>query len=83
MEKRYLVIPVSLISQINFNEVGEDSEETLYISLDGQKTFVKYNVEIIDGIVTGRPSVYSNELVELTTEGIKALIQDEFNSKEI
>lgn len=46
--RRYLVIPTSVTSSINFNEVLETSIDTLRLSNDGTKTFVKYNVTIIE-----------------------------------
>jgi hypothetical protein len=44
--RRYLIIPSSIKEQINFNEVMETSVDTLRLSVDGTKTFVKYNVTI-------------------------------------
>ena len=46
--RRFLVIPVSEIPNINFNEIEETSAETLRFSLDGTKTFVKYNVNVVE-----------------------------------
>lgn len=42
--RRYLVIPTSLTSSIDFNQVMETSAETLRLSVDGTQTFVKYSV---------------------------------------
>jgi hypothetical protein len=42
--RRWLVIPTSITSSINFNEVLESSPTTLRLSLDGSKTFVKYDI---------------------------------------
>jgi hypothetical protein len=44
--RRYLIIPSSIKNQINFNEVMETSVDTLRLSVDGTKTFVKYNVVV-------------------------------------
>jgi hypothetical protein len=44
--RRYLIIPHTVIPLINFNEVLETSAETLRLSIDELKTFVKYNVTI-------------------------------------
>ena len=40
--RRWLVIPTSVTSSINFNEVLEPNSSSLRLSLDGSKTFVKY-----------------------------------------
>jgi hypothetical protein len=42
--RRWLVIPISITSSINFNEVLESSLQSLRLSLDGAETFVKYDI---------------------------------------
>ena len=44
--RRYLIIPTSIKQQIDFSQVLETSIDTLRLSVDGTKTFVKYNVTI-------------------------------------
>jgi hypothetical protein len=46
--RRYLIIPTTIVDEINFNEVMETSIETLRLSIDETKTFVKYNVIVVD-----------------------------------
>lgn len=41
--RRYLIIPTSILGDINFNEVQETSTETVRKSVDGTKTFVKWD----------------------------------------
>ena len=41
--RNYMIFNVSEINSINFNEVMETSAETLRKSVDGSKTFVKWN----------------------------------------
>ena len=43
-DRRWLVIPTSIIDTINFNEVRESSAESLRKSIDGTKTFIKYEI---------------------------------------
>lgn len=40
--RKYIIFNSSEINKINFDEVLETSAETLRMSLDGSKTFVKY-----------------------------------------
>jgi hypothetical protein len=40
--KKYVIIEASEVSSIDFNDVLENSNETLVYNLDGSKTFVKY-----------------------------------------
>jgi len=44
--RRYLIIPTAITSSINFDEVYETSIDTLRLSVDGNKTFVKYDVTV-------------------------------------
>lgn len=62
--RRYLIIPTSMIDDINFSQVHETSKTTLRYSTDGTKTFVKYDVlvyeqdttETIIDAQTGQPT---------------------------
>ena len=45
--RRWLVIPTSLTSSIDFSQVLESSADTLRLSVDGTQTFVKYEVNEI------------------------------------
>jgi hypothetical protein len=61
--RRYLIIPSTIVDEINFNEVMETSLNTLRYSVDETKTFVKYNVVVVEetqeethmGAQTGQP----------------------------
>jgi hypothetical protein len=46
--KKYLIIPTSTVNDINFAEVYETSINTLRYSVDGTKTFIKYDVMIYE-----------------------------------
>ena len=46
-DRRWLVIPTSITSSINFDEVEEDSIENLRLSVDSTQTFVKYDINIV------------------------------------
>jgi len=41
--KRYLIISTEQISNVDFSIICETSPETLRMSLDGTKTFIKWN----------------------------------------
>ena len=45
--RRWLVIPTSLIGSINFDQVLESNAESLQLSIDGSQTFVKYEINEI------------------------------------
>jgi hypothetical protein len=42
MERTFIVFNISELSKINFEEVLETSADTVRLSLDGTKTFVKW-----------------------------------------
>lgn len=44
INRRWLVILATEVENINFNEILENSLETLRYSVDGTKTFIKYNL---------------------------------------
>jgi hypothetical protein len=46
--RKYLVIPSSIVDDINFSQVHETSKDTLRYSVDGTKTFVKYDLVIYE-----------------------------------
>ena len=50
--RRWLVIPTSIIDDINFNEVQESNTESLRKSIDESETFVKYEVNVVDETYT-------------------------------
>ena len=42
--RRWLVIPTSITSSIDFNQVLESNIDSLRLSIDGSETFVKYEI---------------------------------------
>jgi len=46
--RRWLVIPSTIVESINFDQVHELNESSLRYSLDGSQTFVKYDINIIE-----------------------------------
>ena len=50
--RRWLVIPIEKIDDINFNEVHESNVDSLRKSVDESETFVKYEVNIVDETYT-------------------------------
>ncbi len=50
--RRWLVIPTSIIDDIDFNQVHESNADSLRKSVDETLTFVKYEVNIIEETYT-------------------------------
>ena len=50
--RRWLVIPTSIINEIDFNQVHELNADSLRKSVDETLTFVKYEVNVIEETTT-------------------------------
>ena len=50
--RRWLVIPTSIIDDINFDQVHEKNADSLRKSLDNSKTFIKYEIYVVDETYT-------------------------------
>jgi len=46
--RRWLVIPTDKIDDVNFDQVLQPNKESLRKSIDGTKTFIKYEVNIVE-----------------------------------
>lgn len=44
INRRWLIIPAAEVENINFDEILENSADTLRYSVDRTKTFIKYNL---------------------------------------
>lgn len=81
--RRYLIIPTSVTSSVDFNQVHETSAETLRLSIDGSKTFVKYEVtevtasytESFEDPETGEPT---ENVVEAGIYGRPSIYSDSY-----
>ena len=73
MERTFVIFSVSEVNLIDFTEVLETSADTLRLSVDGTKTFVKWDTEGVPscvGNLTTKSPYYSYEemLAILSTE---------------
>jgi len=71
--REFMIFSVTELSKINFNEVKETSIDTVRKSVDGTKTFVKWDGEIIPSSVESLttkegPYTYDEIIVILSTE---------------
>ena len=71
--RRWLVIPSSLTSSINFDEVLESNIDGLRLSIDGSETFVKYEVnevtESYDIVIEEDPET-GEQITETIEKGV-------------
>ena len=70
MSKKYVIIETSEVDSVNFNEVIETEAKYLRYSIDGNKTFVKYEGE--------QPSFLSGKTEYTHSEILSILATDEW-----
>ena len=70
--RRWLIIPTTLTGSIDFNQVLESSPESLRLSVDGTKTFVKYEINEIleDQTYTGINPETGEEITHTILAGV-------------
>ena len=73
--KTYCIIDSSEVSSVNFDQVAETSADTLSYSIDGTKTFVKYE--------GSQPSFLSGKQEYTHSEILAILATDEWTSDEL
>jgi hypothetical protein len=62
--RNYVIIEASEVSSVDFNQVMETSEDTLRYSLDGSKTFVKFEGST-PAFLAGKPAHSHSEIIEI------------------
>jgi hypothetical protein len=89
--RRWLIIPTSMTGSIDFNQILESSPESLRLSVDGTKTFIKYEInEILEDQTYTVPNPETGEEVTNTVlagiYGRPSIYQEgdtEYNHEEI
>jgi len=74
MSKKYVIIETSEVDSVNFNEVIETVAQYLRYSIDGNKTFVKYEGD--------QPSFLSGKTEYTHSEILAILATDEWSTSE-
>ena len=74
MSRKYVIIDKSEVSSVDFSKVLETSADTLRYSVDGSKTFVKYEGE--------QPSFLSGKTENSHSEILEILGTAEWTSEE-
>ena len=61
--RKYVIVPASEINNVNFSEVLETSAATCRYSVDGTKTFVKYEGTMPSSVqsISGKSIEYSHD----------------------
>ena len=64
MSRTYVIINSSDVSSVDFSQVAETSADTLRYSLDGSKTFVKFNGDTPSFLI-GEPQYDHSEILTI------------------
>ena len=68
MERQFVIFDISELPNIDFNEVLETSINTIRKSLDGKKTFVKYEGDMpncVSSLTTKERPCTNDEMIEI------------------
>jgi len=75
MSRQYVIIDASEVSSVDFDQVLETSADTLRFSLDGTKTFVKYEGDTPSFLAGKTANTHSEMLAILAGEEWTAPIE--------
>ena len=64
MSRQYVILNADAVSSIDFNQVLETSADTLRFSLDGSKTFVKFDGDTPSFLI-GKTANTHSEMLEI------------------
>jgi hypothetical protein len=64
MSRKYVIINSPDVSSVDFSKVAETSADTLRYSLDGSKTFVKFNGDTPSFLI-GEPQYDQEEMLSI------------------
>jgi hypothetical protein len=70
--KKYLIIPATEVSKVDFDQVLETSADTVRYSVDGSKTFIKWNTtedpDFISGLENTEGPYNHEEILEILSD---------------
>ena len=65
MSRKYVIINSDEVSSVNFDQVDETSESTIRFSLDGSKTFVKFDTDTTPSFLDGKTQYSHSEILTI------------------
>ena len=75
MSRKYVIINSDEVSSVNFDQVDETSADTVRYSVDGSKTFVKFDSDTTPSFLEGKTQYSHSEILTI-------LATDEWTSDE-
>ena len=83
--RRWLVIPTTIVESVDFNEVLEKDINSLRKSVDGTKTFIKYEInEVLEEYTeeyhdAEDPTIVHTNTIEAGVYGRPSIYSEEYN----
>tara|TARA_R110002110_G_scaffold134048_1_gene316963 strand:+ start:986 stop:1225 length:240 start_codon:yes stop_codon:yes gene_type:complete len=65
MSRKYVIINADEVSSVDFSQVDETSESTIRFSLDGSKTFVKFDSDTTPSFLDGKTQYSHSEILTI------------------
>jgi hypothetical protein len=80
---KYLIFNISEIDKVNFDEVRETSKDTIRMSIDGTKTFIKWDeneTPSFISLLTTAEGIYSQEeILEILSTDLWSDLSHNYN----
>jgi len=65
MSRKYVIINADEVSSVDFNQVDETSADTIRYSVDGSKTFVKFDSDTTPSFLDGKTQYSHYEILTI------------------
>ena len=65
MSRKYVIINADEVDSVDFSQVDETSADTVRYSLDGTKTFVKFNTDTTPSFLVGKTQYTHSEILAI------------------
>tara|TARA_R110000772_G_scaffold48913_1_gene111787 strand:+ start:678 stop:935 length:258 start_codon:yes stop_codon:yes gene_type:complete len=65
MSRKYVIINADEVDSVNFSQVDETSADTVRYSLDGSKTFVKFDLDTTPSFLVGKTQYTHSEILAI------------------
>ena len=65
MSRKYVIINANEVSSVNFDQVDETSADTVRYSVDGSKTFVKFDSDTTPSFLDGKTQYSHSEILTI------------------
>ena len=65
MSRKYVIINADALSSVDFDQVDETSADTVRYSVDGTKTFVKFDSDTTPSFLDGKTQYSHSEILAI------------------